>query len=155
MRFTTTIIAGFFLIVCTSTAQELRVRQVPDVVVQAFQSAYPDVSSPEWEQEQEGEYFEAEFEIHGIEHSIRISAEGSIVATEVEMSISDIPSSIITFIARSYAGYEIEEGTKVTTHDGTFFEVEIAGKGKEYELLFDTEGNPVKREKEEGDGDDD
>ncbi|MCB0713918.1 MAG: PepSY-like domain-containing protein [Ignavibacteriae bacterium] len=151
MRFTTTTIAGLFLIVCAASAQELHVSQVPDAVVKAFKSTYPDVATPEWERE--GEYYEAEFDVHGIENSVRFSAEGSIVATEVEMSISDIPSSIITFIKRSYAGYEIGEGAKVTTSEGTFFEVEIVGKGKEYELLFDAEGHPVKREMEDGDDD--
>ncbi len=107
-----------------------------------FKSQYPDAKDVEWEVE--GEYTEAEFMQDGMEISILYDKEGNVIETETVIDVSQLPESVVIYIAENYPESEIEEAEKIESAKGNFFEVEIENENdEEIELLFDADGNFV------------
>ena len=118
---------------------------------ETFRKQNPEAKEVEWSKE--GEYFEVEFEADGIEKEIVYDAEGNIIETETAIAVSELSSTITTYISENYNGYNIEEAEKVENSKGVFYEVELENNDTEVELLFDNSGNFVEEEIEDEDDD--
>jgi hypothetical protein len=66
-------------------------------------------------------------------------------AQRTPVKVSDLQKAITDNIAKNYAGFTIREATKVVSNNATNFEV-VVTKGTDQEtLLYDTNGNFVKK----------
>ena len=81
----------------TISAQKIKEAQVPDSVKAAFSKQYPGIKGAKWEKD--GVNFEAEFDLNKIETSVLISPNGIVLATELEINISELPKEAINYIA--------------------------------------------------------
>jgi len=137
------------LIVCCSCAlmiaacsQKIDASKVPTAVKAAFSNNFPDTKA-KWIKE--GENFEAEFTFQQQEMSAVFTPSGSMLETEVEISIAALPASIPVYIKANYPGAPVKEVAKITAANGEIsFEAEIKGK----DLLFDEKGNFIKEVKQ-------
>ena len=133
------------MITSLSFAQKLQDKDVPAIVKTALQKQYPDAKGVKWEKGN-GNY-EAEFELKNIEHSILLNASGSILETEIEISIDQLPSNAKEYVSNNYSGKKIKEAAKNTNAKETItYEADVDGK----DLIFDSNGNFIN---EEGDDD--
>ena len=132
--------------------------EVPKEVKKTFSKKYPNISDVKWSKEN-SDAFEAEFNLNGTKTSVVIKEEGNIEETESAINIKDLPQNVVPYIKDNYAGYTITETAKIVDENGNvFFEAEISKEKTSKDLLFDTKGNPVKKqresENESGDKDD-
>lgn len=120
-------------------AQKVQEKDVPSAVVSAFQKLYPGVKAGEWEKE--GVNYEVEFNVKEIGHTLLIDPAGTILETEMEISISLLPESAREYVSKNYAGQSIIEAAKITDAKGQVtYEAEVKGK----DLLFDSKGDFIK-----------
>jgi len=134
----------FFLITsCSTNGGKI---SVPDAVKKAFQTAHSDKKA-EWEKEDDS--YEAEYKENGIEKSIVYDAQGNVIETEAEIPVAELPAGVADYVNKNHNGYTIEEAERMESSKGTFYEVEIKGKGQELELVFDSNGNFVEQETED------
>lgn len=150
--------------VSASYAQDVKEADVPAAVKEAFAKKYPGLKA-EWEKE-EGNY-EAEYEgkrmsvnmetgkgkKKEVEGTVLFSPDGTILETEEEIEVSDLPKGVSEYVTKNVAGKKIKEASKITDKAGLVsYEVEI---GKE-EYFFDANGSFIKKSdsKEEKDDDD-
>lgn len=128
------------LITSFAIAQKLSEKDVPQPVKTAFQKSYPTAKEVKWDKE--GSDYEASFDFNETDYSVLFDANGSIVETEAEIEISQLPKSVTEYVTTHYKGQKIKEAAKITDAKGVdTYEAEIKGM----DLLFDSKGNFVKQ----------
>lgn len=130
------------LSVLTIEAQNIKEKDLPVSVKDAFTKAYPQVKQASWEKENAN--FEAEFELSKKEHSVLIDPSGKILETEMEIPIAELPSGIIAYVTKNYKNESIKEAAKISDHQNAItYEVELKGM----DLIFNDKGAFLREDK--------
>ena len=127
---------------------------VPQQVLKAFQTKYPQATKVEWEQETPGQY-EAEFVVAEIETSAVWDEEGILLEEESAVEQAALPQAIKDALAADFKDCKINEAEKVTANDVVTFEMEAKCGKKKCELVFDTNGKLIEKEEKKADEDKD
>lgn len=128
-----------------ASAQKIKETEVPKSVIASFQTHFKGAKANAWDKEKNGE-FEAEFEMNKVEMSANFSSDGTLIETEEEIAISSLPKSVEEYINKNYLGSKIEEAAKITDASGKMtYEAEIKKGKEEVELLFDSNGQFLKK----------
>ncbi len=128
-----------------ASAQKIKETEVPKSVLTSFQTYFKGAKANAWDKEKNGE-FEAEFEMNKVEMSANFSSDGTLIETEEEIAISSLPKSVEEYINKNYLGSKIEEAAKITDASGKMtYEAEIKKGKEEVELLFDSNGQFLKK----------
>lgn len=123
-------------------AQSKEKKDVPKVVTEAFAKEYPN-TKVDWDIEDDG--YEAEFKLNGKDASADYDKNGNKLATEVEVSESELPSSALTYLKTNYPKSKIKETAKIIDSKNVVtYEAEIKIDGKNSDLLFDANGSFLK-----------
>ena len=137
-------------------AQKLTTDQVPAAVVSSFVGKFPGVSKVTWEKEIETQY-EANFKVNGIETSASFDLTGKWLETETTIKTSALPAPIQAAITKDYAGYKINEASKVDDPANViYFEAEIEKGEETYDVQYTPDGKLISKTKvdeEKGDKD--
>ena len=137
-------------------AQKLTTEQVPAAVVSSFVGKFPGVSKVTWEKELETEY-EANFKVNGMETSASFDPSGKWIETETMIKTASLPAPVQSAITKDFAGYKINEASKVESMaNGSCFEAEIEKGEETYDVLYKPDGKMVSKTKvdeEKGDKD--
>ena len=134
---TAVLFSSVLFFACDTPANE-----VPDNIMNAFNSEYPNAMDVEWEDE--GDEFEVEFEMDGVEREITYDMQANIVETGIDVSEDELPENTRNYISQNYAGYEIEDADEVENNGMSYFEVELENGQQEIDLLFDMQGDFVR-----------
>lgn len=138
----------------TASAQKIKESEVPKAVLATFQSTFKGIKAEKWEKEKDGNY-EAEFDVNKVETSASFNADGKLLETETEIKTSELPKAVTDYIAKNYSGYKTEEAAKITDDTGkTSYEAEVKKGKEEMDLIFDANGNFLKKIIEGADNDD-
>lgn len=130
--------------------QKLKEAEVPTVVKGAFAKRFPGVRKIGWSRESDTE-FEAEFKNNGKEQSANFDANGNWLETESEIKKSEVPSNILTLIAKEFPGYEMEEAELADTKDeGVVYEFELEKGETNYEVSISKDAKILKKEEKKG-----
>lgn len=145
MKSTIITAAIIVLAINSVSAQKVKETEVPNAVVTSFQSHFNGAKVDAWDKEKNGEY-EAEFKINKVEMSANFSSDGTLIETEEEIAVSGLPKSVEEYINKNYLGSKIEEAAKITDAAGKItYEAEIEKGKEEIELIFDVNGQFVKK----------
>jgi len=135
--------------------EKLTGHQVPQAVHDAFKKAYPNAKELKYEQEVvEGKKaYEIEFNHQGKEIEAVYGADGTLIETEEEIKISELPGSVSGAVKTAHPKGTIKEAEKILEPDGTVsgYEVEVKEGKKEFELELDASGTILKTEAEDKD----
>ena len=126
-----------------ANAQKVNQKDVPSVVQTSFQKQFPDAKNVKWEKEHGN--FEAGFKSNGVETSVVINPSGTLIETEKEIKISELPASATAYIAKTYPKQKIKEAAKITNAKG---EVTYEAEIKDKDVLFDNKGKFLKEAKQ-------
>lgn len=118
----------------SANAQKVSAEKMPAPVKATFAKLHPNTKVM-WEME--GKNYEAGFKVKGVETSEVYAASGTLMETEVEIKVSELPAAVMAKLK----GMKITEAAKITKANGSVtYEAEVKGK----DLVFDANGNPVK-----------
>ncbi len=134
--FIITIVAGISGL--SACGQKLKDSQVPAAAKAAFQKQYPNTKAG-WEKEDAN--YEMNFRQNGKSMSSVIDKNGTILETETDISVSNLPQSAQAYIKEHYKGAKIKEAAKIVKASGEVnYEALINGK----DVMFDRNGNFIK-----------
>lgn len=119
-------------------------KEVPEEVILAFNSKFPDVSDTSWELESSDEW-EVEFRIDDNNLSALFQDDGTWLSTEYDFPIEDIPTNVNAALTKLFNKYHIEEVEFVESRVGNYYEIELERLGKDLEIKVDTAGNLIQR----------
>ena len=135
------IIAGFLT---QAQAQKMMAKDVPGAVTAVFYKAHPTIKDVDWKRD--GSNYEAEYDKGKLDKSVTYDASGKLLETEVEILASELPSSVMEYVKKTYKENEVKEASKITDANGTVtYEAEVKGK----DLIFDSKGNFIKAIKDQ------
>lgn len=121
-------------------AQDLKSKNVPEMVKAALAKKYPKAAKVTWEKEK-GNYEANWGGKSGEDTSVQFTPAGDFVEEVNAISVSQLPVNVSAYVKAKYNGAKIREAGKVTDAKGRkMFEAEIKGK----DLLFDESGNFIK-----------
>jgi hypothetical protein len=144
------VIIPAFLFVCGSlNAQQLKEAEVPKAVKDAQQQNFPGSRVTKWEKE--GSNYEAEFIVQKVETSADFDGNGTMLSTETEIKVSELPQNITDYFTKNKPGKKIKEASRIILTTGDLnYEAEVEG----VDYIFDTNGNLLKTESDMGKDDD-
>ncbi len=121
-------------------AQDLKEKDVPKTVKEAFAKKYPDAKKVSWEKEKSN--YEANWGgKSGEDNSVTFTPAAVFVEIVEAIPVNQLPVSVAPYVAKHYNGAKIKEAGKVTDASGKhMFEAEIKGK----DLIFDEKGIFIK-----------
>lgn len=127
--------AGFLT---SSYAQILMVNEVPAAVTKAFTKNHSKIDSVEWSKA--GDNYKASYDVKKKSMALTYSPKGKLLLTEKQISLSELPTSVLAYINENYQGGPIKKSLRVTNPAGkTTYSVKV----KELDLAFDSKGKPV------------
>ena len=121
-------------------AGNIKSSSVPAVVKSYIEKNYPRVTPVEWNYEEDGNYYNAEFRINGAEYSIDISPEGRLINSTNEISAAQLPAAASTYIGKQYPGFQVREARKLVRSGSTYYEADIHGQNSNQMLTFTSNG---------------
>lgn len=132
------------IVSCTVRAQKISETEVPAEVRSKFTALYPDIKQAEWEKE--GNRYEAGIKVKNSEVSVIFDAEGNLIQTESEISVSDLPQNAKDYCLKKLNSGNISEASKIESADGMVtFEAEVNGQ----DYIFNEKGDFLKKVIEE------
>lgn len=123
-------------------AQDLKEKDVPEIVKAAQAKKFPTAKKISWEKEKGN--FEANWGgKSGEDNSVVYTPSGVFVEWVQAIAITELPANIAPYVKQHYKGAAIKEAGKVTDAAGKhMFEAEIKGK----DLIFDEKGIFIKED---------
>ncbi len=141
------LIGAFALLVFANMVcgQDIPQGQVPSLVVNSFQQAFPKAFDVEWEMD--GEMYKVDFEtgLLGTDHDAWYDKTGKLVRHKEEISKSDLPQSVLTKINAGFSGYHVDDVKKNTESGKVTYTLELKTSTEEWKVAFDTEGNVLSK----------
>jgi len=139
-RLTVAVVLG--VIAMSARGQKLNESQVPAVVKIAFEKKYPSAKAS-WDKEDAN--YEANFKQDGKAMSAVIDKNGTIVETETDIPVRDLPQSVQDYVKKKYPGSKIEEAARIVKANGdVHYEAEVHHK----DVIFDANGKFIKEAKD-------
>ena len=127
----------------TACGQKVKKEDVPSSVITKFTLAYPKVENVKWSKEH-GKY-EAEFKLKDVETSVLYDSLGTLIETESEIAVKDLPAAVNDYVKQKYNDAKIKEASKMTDARGVVtYEAEVKGT----DLIFDAQGKFIQNKKE-------
>jgi len=137
-----------FLIVLTaacvlpSCSGKFKESQVPAAAKQIFEKNYPGIKGT-WDKEDND--YEVNFKKDGKDMSVVINESGTIVETEMDIPVTDLPTTVQEYIKQHYQGKVIKEASTITKGNGEInYEAEVDDK----DVIFDVNGKFIEEEKD-------
>src|SRR5690349_19618321 len=93
-----------------ASAQKLKETAVPSAAKTSFKSNFPRVTG-QWEKE-DGNY-EVTFHENGKSRSAILDSKGTIIETETDMAVTELPSNVLAYIKKHYTNAKIKGAAMV------------------------------------------
>jgi len=129
-------IAGF---ITSSYAQNLMVSDVPAAVTKAFKKTHSRIDSVQWSKVDDS--YKASYDVKKRSMSYTYNTSGKLLRTEKEITLADLPTSVLSYVNENHHGGPIQKSLKVTTSAG---KSSYTVKLKDMDLAFDSKGTFVK-----------
>jgi hypothetical protein len=127
----------FAVLPFASIAQKLAASQIPAVVRTTFYKVHPGAIAA-WEPE--GASYEANFKEAGKSMSVVIDKHGTILETETNVPLNELPAMAQVYIKQHFRGSKLQEISRIVKKNGAInYEVMINQK----DVLFDAKGNRI------------
>lgn len=129
----------------TAWGQKLPQSQVPSVIVNSFQQAFPKAYDIKWEMD--GANYQVEFETgYGTEHEVWYDKTGKLLRHVEELSKNNLPQKILDKLHAEYSGYRVNnEVDKITEDNKTHYILKLKSVTGKWKMVFDGDGNVLSK----------
>jgi len=118
---------------CTVSAQETEIKRkdVPPVVLAAFDNAYSSVKVLEWEKEIHGGklYYEAETVDGKVSRNVLYSPDGTLAQIAEKVSLQELPAAVTESVKRQYTNASIRAAFRISHANLVEYGLSLSGGG--------------------------
>ncbi|MFH1892231.1 MAG: PepSY-like domain-containing protein [Candidatus Zixiibacteriota bacterium] len=131
--------------------------ELPDAVLKAFKSAYPnaEILGFEAEKNDNAMVYEIECKFGKVEKDILYSADGSIIQIEQEIAVSALPEIVAKAIGSAYPDGKIDEADMISRDSIIEYEVAVEVGEEKFEAVVSSDGKIIASAQIAADEDDD
>jgi len=138
------LIASSLLLINNANAQDLKEMEVPELIKQSFFKIYPNTKVDGWEKE--GADYEVEFHLNKVESSALFNVNGNFIELEQEIVLTDLPKAAVDYCKLNYKEYKLNEAAIITdVYKKATYEIELKKGNEHFDVMFDENGNFVKK----------
>jgi len=121
--------------------------KVPQVVLTAFATKYPNLKPTDWDWEPEKETYEADFMQDNKKREAAFTPAGKWLKTKTEITKAELPALVAKAAASSaYGTWQMNEFEMVETADkGIHYKIRFKKGQEEQSLKFDAKGNLIQK----------
>ncbi len=131
--------AGAVAVTAGAHAQDIPLDQVPSVVRNSFETAFPKAKDIDWEKE--GALYNVEFETgRRTDHEAWYDASGKLVKHKQDISRKELPSEVNRVIEREFKGYRVDDMEKITAGTTTTYRLELDSRRQDWIITVDANG---------------
>jgi len=130
-----------------ASAGNVKESAVPTAVKDYVTKSYPRVAPVEWDYNERGNYYTADFKIDGNEYELDIAPTGELINSDIEIPTGKLPASIGAYLAKQYPTFQIKGAKQMTRRGVTTYEVEIKGQNSDQMLTFSESGTLLERDR--------
>jgi hypothetical protein len=141
----TIIIFLIAIFLSASYAQNLKIKDVPQIVRDKFISSYSTATNVKWTKEKSG--YESSFKKGNVDMSVNFDEKGNVVETETGIKLGELPIEVRESVAKDYSKYKITETAKIETKGITTYEVEVKRGKDKMDLIYNEHGVLKSKEK--------
>lgn len=136
----------FIFMFCSAlNAQSLSKKDMFSVILNNFQTAFPNATDVKWKKKDDQYKVEFEIGVWKNDHSAWYDLEGKLLRHEEEITKKNLPQKILEDLKKNYRWYWISEIEKITHENQTTYKVELDSFTKEWEIYYDENGNMLKK----------
>lgn len=126
-----------------SKTTRIRDKDVPQAVINTFNSRFPKATEAEWKKK--GNEYNVSFELNRIDHHATFSSSGALQEHGKEFSSSMIPAVIREAVTRDYPQHRIDDVQTAIRNKATNYEVSLDGR-PDLKVLYSASGKLLKKE---------
>lgn len=127
-------------------AGNIKESSVPAIVKSYIEQTYPPVATVEWNYEEKGNYYNAQFKIDGANYDLNISPEGKLISSISQIAVDQLPEAARAYIGKQFPGFKIKEARKLYRRGMTTYEADVNGQNSDQTLTFSESGHLIERE---------
>jgi hypothetical protein len=133
----------------TNGEQSIKRKDVPSVILAAFEKSYPKATVKGYTQEKKDAIIVYEVEsMEGDTHrDVTYTSDGALVSVEESIPVNDLPEAVLKSLKKEYPKGKIEYCEKIMKGETLTYEVLLKSGKQKWEVVFDTEGKIVEKEK--------
>jgi hypothetical protein len=133
------------LLVGTLSAQKITADKIPAAITSAFKSKYPGATNTSWSMQ--GKNYKADFKVNAAHETALFNSSGGWIKTDTDISAVELPEAVRQTITKQFAGYNIQEASRMENSDhGNGYEVALE-KGKEKkDVVLSSKGTVISQE---------
>lgn len=135
------IFLAFLFVAAVIDAQPVKQKNVPSLIVNAFQLKFPKVTDPKWELEK-GMY-KAEFELDNIDHEVWLNYSGKWIKHKQDFEEKDLPKGVKATIEKSFAGFEVHNVELIEEGKRRFYKMKLEKAPVKRKIIFDEHGKII------------
>lgn len=126
-------------------AQDVWQSTVPAVILNKFNSDFPNAVDVEWEIQ--GALYAVEFEIGwNIDHEAWYNATGEMVKHKEEIGTNELPPAVYNKIKTDFEGYTVDDLERITDKGTIMYKMELnALLQQDWEIVMDSTGKVVSK----------
>ena len=119
-----------------TTSQALANEDPPEVVLEAFRTKYPEVTSPKWEIDSNGSW-EASFKVNDVKYRADFTPEGIWTETENNIDFNNLPNNVREAFLLKYKSEAFRDAEAVDSATrGVFYEIEVFTGTSKIDVIF-------------------
>lgn len=135
------LLLAFMGLIIVSFAQTLAPNDVPAKVSKSFERSHHKISPVEWSKV--GDDYQASYMVDNKNMSVTYNAAGKLRKTEKEISISQLPATVLKYVNDNFPGEVVKKKVLITNASGkSSYELLV----KQQDLAFNSQGKLIKPE---------
>lgn len=124
------------------SAQDINQRNVPAVVLNAFQLKFPNASDVDWELEN-GNYH-IDFELNNKDNEAVLDYRGKLLKHKQDLYISEIPKNVLETIKSKVQFFDIKDADLLTENGETVYKINFEIDDKDHDFWISENGKLLK-----------
>ncbi len=129
-----------------SIAQDIQQKNVPAVVLNAFQLKFPNTTETQWKLEK-GNY-RIDFEVNNKDNNLLMNDKGRLLSHQQDLYVSEIPKIVLETIQSRVAFFDINDADKLEENGTIVYKIYAKINEKSHEFRIDDKGKMLKYSKE-------
>jgi uncharacterized membrane protein YkoI len=139
-------IIAFLYLSLFSYAQEIQQKNVPAVVLNAFQLKFPNATEINWKLEK-GNY-RIGFETNNKDNELLMNDKGNILKQQQDLYVSEIPKIVLETIQSKVAFFDVRDADRMEEGRVISYKIDLKINEKNHEFRIDEKGRLLKHTKE-------
>lgn len=127
-------------------AQDIQQKNVPAVVLNAFQLKFPNATDVDWRLEKG--IYRIKFEVNNKDNELYLDDRGKVLKHHQDLYGSEVPGSVLKTINSKVALFDLNDADLMEEGGKTVYEINFEISGKDHDFWIDEKGRLLKYRKE-------